>query len=110
MRMEIRSIDHPLDAFTETHLERRLRFALGRFEDVIDQVTARLRDVHRFPDGEFDWTCRVEVVLRYGETVGCEASGVDVLKMSDAVSDRVSRLVTHHVKRHQKARTAKVLV
>ena len=110
MRMEIRSVDQPLDELAAAHLERRLRFALGRFEGVVDRVTARLRDVHRFPDGEFDWTCRVEVALRFGETVGCEASGVDLTEMSDVISDRVARLVTHHVKRHQKARTAKVLV
>lgn len=50
MRIEIRSVDHPLDEMVAGHVERRLRFALGRFESVVERVTVRLRDVHRFGD------------------------------------------------------------
>lgn len=110
MRIEIRSVGHPLDEAVAGHLERRLRFALGRFEGVVDHVAVRVRDIHQFRDGELDRTCRVEVVLGFGETVGCEASGVDLVETVDVLSDRIGRVVTNHVKRHQKARTARVVV
>ena len=110
MRIEIRSLDHRLDSAAVGQVERRLRFALGRFEGVVDCVSVRVRDVHQLQRHEWDRSCRVEVALTFGETVDCEATGSDLLGTVDAVSDRIARLVTHHVKRHQKAGTARVLV
>jgi hypothetical protein len=110
MRIEIRSIDHRLNAVAVGQVQRRLRFALGRFEGVVDCVNVRLRDVHQVHRHEWDQSCRVEVALAFGETVDCEATGSDLLDTVDAVSDRIARLVTNHLKRHQKARMARVVV
>lgn len=110
MRIEIRSVDRRIDSTAADQVERRLRFALGRFGEVVECVNVRFRDVHELHRHEWDRSCRVEVALAFGETVDCEATGADLLGTVDVVSDRIARLVTNHVKRHQKARTARVLV
>jgi hypothetical protein len=110
MRIDIRSIDHRLDAATVGQVQRRLRFALGRFEGVVDCVNVRVRDVHQVHRHEWDRSCRVEVDLAFGETVDCEATGPDLLDTVGVISDRIARLVTNHLKRHQKTRMARVLV
>ncbi len=110
MRIDIRSIDHRLNAAVVDQVERRLRFALGRFEGVVDCVEIRVRDVHQVHRHEWDRNCRVEVALAFGETVDCEATGSDLLETVDVVSDRIARIVTNHLKRHQKARMARVVV
>ena len=62
MNLEIRGEKYAVSEELQTHIERRLRFALGRFDGRIGRVTVRISDVNG-PRGGIDKRCRIEVSL-----------------------------------------------
>ena len=46
MQLEMRGVNYDLDDVLKGHIERRLRFALGRFAARIGRLTVRLTDVN----------------------------------------------------------------
>ena len=53
MQLRIRGVNYGLDDGLKDHIERRLRFALGRFAARIHRLTVRLTDVNG-PRGGLD--------------------------------------------------------
>lgn len=70
------------------HLERRLRFALSRFEGRIHRVEVFLADENG-PRGGVDKTCRIVVRLRDDNDVVAEVSDVDWLIAVDRATSRI---------------------
>jgi putative sigma-54 modulation protein len=63
MRIQVRSVNLPLDKRTREEVESRLQAALGRLERRIRRVGVRMVDVNG-PRGGRDISCLVEVRLR----------------------------------------------
>jgi ribosome hibernation promoting factor len=88
MHLEMRGVNYELDDKLKDHLERRLRFALGRFAARIDRVRVRLSDVNG-PRGGVDKQCRIAVALipRGGVMVG--GSGRDPFALVARTAKRI---------------------
>ena len=110
MRMEIRSVDHHLDKELAEHIERRLGFALGRFDPDIERVAVRVREINHAHNGNADKLCRIQLDLVFGPALVAEADGPDLLSAVDLAADRIARLVGSTLKRRHYGHTARVLV
>src|SRR3954451_12101018 len=89
MRLRMRGVNCEMDDELKGHIERRLRFALGRFAARIDRLTVRLSDVNG-PRGGVDKRCRIAVTLVPRGVVMVEGSGDDPFTL---VSDAAKRAV-----------------
>lgn len=79
------------DEFRET-VERRARYALGRFGERIVGTKVMFRDVNG-PKGGIDLQCVIEAKLSRGGSVAVEVTDVDIeLAMTRAV-ERLSRRI-----------------
>jgi ribosome-associated translation inhibitor RaiA len=92
------------------HIERRLRFALGRFSGRIGKVFVFLHD-RNGPRGGVDKLCRILVKIRgCGVVVAAVAdsdwvTAVDraTTRVGQTVARQVERIHDHHAARQQKA-------
>ena len=107
MRLEIRSVDHPLNQELVEHMERRLRFALGRFDSDIAAVAVRVRNTNHAHHGNTDKLCRIQLHLTFGPALVAEADGPDLLYATDLAADRIARVVANTLKRRHYARAAR---
>ena len=89
-------------------VKRRSHFALGRFSDVIRQVTVHLADVNG-PGGGIDKNARIAVLLKPAEQVVAEATDVTVMAALDRTCYRIKRLVTRAVERRNKTANTRSL-
>jgi ribosomal subunit interface protein len=101
MRIEVTGQGMTVRPGLKEHVERRLAFALGRFEDRIDSVTVRLEDLNG-PKGGVDKQCKIVVQIRKLPTVIVEQTAEDMYAAVDQAADRVGRAVT---KKLEKARS-----
>lgn len=92
MRLEMRGVRYDLDDVLGDYIERRVRFALGRFAGRIDRVAVRLSDVNG-PRGGIDKHCRVTVVLSPRGVVRVEGSGDDPFALVARVAKRAGQAV-----------------
>lgn len=84
---------------TRDHLERRLSFALNRFEDSIGSITVTLADVNG-PRGGVDKQCRIRISLVGDRKPIIAESLQDSLRAAITVAaDSASRLVARRVDR-----------
>jgi ribosome hibernation promoting factor len=98
MRVEIRSKDLHLAEALRVHLERRLLFALGRFDGRIRRVTVRLADVNG-PRGGVDKRCHVSLMLSPGGNVVLEEKNADLVAAIDRAADRLGHAVARKLHR-----------
>lgn len=98
MTLDIRANSIALDEGLRRHVERRLRFALGRFAGRLGRVAVRLADENG-PRGGRDKRCRI--VLRLGRTgtVTIEERGDDVQAAVAVAAERAGRVVARAVRR-----------
>ncbi len=82
------------------YIERRLRFALGRFGDRVGQVTVRISG----DGGEIE--CRIATELRPFGRVAVRERDSDLLTAVDRAAGRVGRLFGHELQRVREARTS----
>src|SRR3954468_12914279 len=87
------------------YVERRLRFALGRFSLRIERATVRVEDVNG-PRGGEDKRCRIEVRLRPGGSVFVQESGSLVRAAVANATERVARAVSRVLDRRKEVRRA----
>lgn len=81
------------------YIERRLRFALGRFGDRVGQVTVRV-------SGNANETeCRITTELRPFGRVAVQETDPDLLAAVDRAAGRVGRLFGRELQRVRHART-----
>ena len=73
-----------------THVDRRARFALGRFADAIHSATATLEDVNG-PRGGVDKCCRVQLRLPGESDIAVEAVHEDAFAATDIAFSKARR-------------------
>ncbi|OEU50968.1 MAG: hypothetical protein BA866_03765 [Desulfobulbaceae bacterium S5133MH15] len=102
MKTTIKAHHLRLDQKTNSAMERRLRFALGRFGASINEVTVRLTDLNG-PKGGIDKECLIVVKLRKGGKVIVQGSGKDCTATLNYCADRIGRAVERELSRNRKA-------
>jgi len=89
---------------TRRYLERRLDFALERFQDSINSINVTLSDING-PRGGVDQQCRLRITLRGDRTPVITKSVQDSLRAAiDVAADSSSRLVARRLDKLQSRR------
>lgn len=102
MKLEIRRQGVEVSEAFQTHIERRLAFALGRFSPQIQRVAVYLADLNG-PKGGVDKQCRlVARLLRLG-VVTVEEQDAELTALIDRASDRLARAVQRKLERTRDA-------
>lgn len=98
MKMQIVDRHDILDDAGRELAERRLRFALTRFEPQVARVLLVLRDVNG-PRGGIDKACRLDVHLRDGNPLSISDADANALAAVSRVADRAGRAVGRRLQR-----------
>ncbi len=86
----------------KSYVERRLRFALGRFGGRVGQITVRIGG-----DGPAESRCRISTeVLPFGR-VAVEESDPDLFAAIDRATGRIGRLFGRELERSRDARVGR---
>ena len=107
MQLRIRGVNYGLDDGLKDHIERRLRFALGRFAARIHRLTVRLTDVNG-PRGGLDKHCRIAVALVPRGMVMVEGAGDDPFALVAGAAKRAGRAVRRELERRRRGRNPRV--
>lgn len=91
MRLDIRGRAFAVTSALDRHVNRRLRFAVGRFGPRVHRVVVRLGDDNG-PRGGVDKVCRVVATTRAGTCV-VEAVDRDLYRAIDRATERTGRAV-----------------
>ncbi len=107
MRLQIVDRGRELTDEEREQVERRLRYALTRFEPQVERVTLHVQDENG-PRGGVDKSCRVDVFLRHGDPVTVSDVDASMMAAVSRAADRVSRAVERRLRREQpvKGRTS----
>lgn len=105
MQVRLRGLGIDSTPAIEEHTGRRLRFAVGRFSDRIEDVTVRFEDVNG-PRGGVDMLCRMVAHLRPGGAVRVEERGEDLYATIDRAADRIGRALRRELSRRRTLRRA----
>jgi len=100
MQVEIRTRKIEVDEALRVHVDRRLRFALGRFGERIARVTVRFDDADGARGG-VDTRCRIDVALRPSGNVLVEDIDTDLRAVVDRAADRAARAVDRDLQRRR---------
>ena len=102
MQIYIRARKIEVDEALRAHVDRRLRFALGRFGERIAKVTVRFEDANGARGG-VDKQCHIEVALRPSGNVLVEDLDPDIRTVVDRAADRAARAVERDLQRRREA-------
>lgn len=100
MELDIRGHDVHLNDSLRDHVERRLEFALGQFDNRISHVSVTLLDSNGPKNGS-DKRCTILVQLRGGSTIKVEDDDDDFESVVSRAADRVGHAVTRQVERRR---------
>lgn len=100
MRLEIRSQNLAIDPALQDHIERRLRFVLGRFSPRIDRVTVHLADMNG-PRGGVEKRCRIVALLGRAGRVVVEDTSPELTAAVHAAADRLGQSVRRQLDRRR---------
>jgi len=103
MQVDIRARKIEVDEALRAHVDRRLRFALGRFGERIAKVTVRFEDANGARCG-VDQQCQIDVALRPSGNIVVEEIDADLHAVVDRAADRVARAVDRELQRRRDAR------
>lgn len=95
MRLQIRSSPFSLTPALQARVQRRLQFALSRFQAGIGRVTVRLRDLNG-PRGGLDKQCSIEARLLRRRKCVVEETGSDLYVAIDRAADRLGRQIARN--------------
>lgn len=102
MSVAIRVSDADIGEAFRMYVERRLRFALGRYGNRVGQVTVKVTG-----DGPTEKRCRISTqVLPFGR-VDVEESDPDLFAALDRATGRIGRLFGRELERARDARTTR---
>jgi len=106
MNLDFHSSRIAISESTQDYVKRRLAFALGRFDDVVQGVVVSLQDING-PRGGIDKLCRIRVKL-VGQRVPIIAEVLDteIRPAIDMASDRLGRAVARQIDRRSSRRGA----
>lgn len=108
MRLQIRAKNFQLPDAIQEEMERRIRFALGRFVGRISLVTVGLADLNG-PRRGMDKQCRLVVRLIPAGKVTIEEKHADASTAVALAADRAGWNVGRELKRQQDARIGRRL-
>jgi putative sigma-54 modulation protein len=100
LQLDVRVRDGDLTEFLHTYIDRRLRFALGRYGDRIGSISVKISR-----SGDTD--CRISVELRPFGRLAVQESGPDLFTAVDRATGRLGRLLTRQLDRSRDARTGR---
>lgn len=102
MRISVRSLGMATTEALRSHVERRVLFAVGRFGERIEHVSARLGDANG-PRGGTDKTCRLVATLQSAGQVVVEDADSDLYVAVDRAASRLGRTVARALERHRES-------
>lgn len=100
MKIDIRTRGFSLTPGLRTHVERRLTFALDRYEQRVARVRVTLGDLNG-PRGGQDKRCHVDVLVRGAGTVLARAVDADAYAALDVAAHRARRGVARALERER---------
>ncbi len=100
MRLELRSGPVAINKELSDSIERRLRFALGRFAGRIGRVTVRLREEDS-PRGGPVTGCRIVARLANSGEVRIEETGADLRAIVNSAVHRIGESVRRELERRR---------
>jgi putative sigma-54 modulation protein len=99
MHVEIHTNDADLAEAFKSYVNRRLRFALGRFGGRVGRVTVRIGG-----DGRTKRRCRISTVVLPIGRIAVEESDPDLFVAIDRATGRIGRLFGRELERARDAR------
>jgi len=107
MQFQIHASKISVDASVESHVSRRLHFALGRFADVVEKIDVTLADING-PKGGYDKLCRIRVRIKgLAKLVIADVLHEELITATDLAVDRVGRAVARAVDRRNGTRVSR---
>jgi len=100
MQIKIQARNFTLTDGINTHINRRLGFALSNSDGYIQYVVVRLSDING-PRGGEDKCCHIQVVLSGLPDVVIEDTESDLYFAIDRAADRAGRTVTRRIARQR---------
>ncbi|SIO65886.1 Ribosome-associated translation inhibitor RaiA [Singulisphaera sp. GP187] len=103
MQLDMRGVNYELQDELKDHIERRLRFALGRFASRIERIAVRISDVNG-PRGGIDKRCRISIGLIPKGVVMIEGAGDDPFILVADAAKRARQSVRRNLERRRRSR------
>lgn len=103
MELDIRHQNVTLDPELKDHIERRVGFALSRFESRVKAVTVRMKDTNG-PRGGVDKVCKIEITMKPGGKLLVEESDGDVHAAVALAAEKLGRAIRREVDRFKTER------
>lgn len=100
MKLELHAKGLTLTDGLRAHVERKLRFALGRFGARVRSVRVQLQDLNG-PRGGEDIRCQIQAHLAPTGTLTIQETRRDPFAAVARACDRVSARVTRHIVRRR---------
>ena len=106
MNLDFHSSRITVSESTQDYVKRRLAFALGRFDDVVQGVVVSLQDING-PRGGIDKLCRIRVKLVGQKApIIADVLDTDIRPAIDMAADRLGRAVARQIDRRSSRRGA----
>jgi ribosome-associated translation inhibitor RaiA len=102
-KMTVRAVGVDLTVRLKHYLERRLLFALGRFERRVTGVSVWISDENG-PRGGIDKRCTIAARLKGAGEVRVEEVGAELSFAIDCAAGRLHRAVSRRIEREQEPR------
>jgi len=103
MQIDVHALGFALTPALREHIERRLRFALGRYDGQVSRLWVRLSDLNG-PHGGEDKRCHVRITLTDAPEVLIEDAEADLYVAIDRAADRAGRTVARRLNRSRDQR------
>jgi ribosome-associated translation inhibitor RaiA len=100
MKVQLRLRGLESEGLTRRIVERKVRFALGRFQPRIAEVRAEVSDMNAGRGG-IDKHCRITAKTEQGHELIGEAVDATIEVAVDRASERVSRSISRHLGRQR---------
>lgn len=102
--MEIHTVDRGdlVDVEVATFAQRRLLFALSRFDTKIDNVVLTVNDING-PKGGIDKECQIHIKMHRGQEIIITDVDEDVKACIARAADRAGRTVSRRLERQRDA-------
>lgn len=101
MQVEALAHEFSLTAALRDYVERRIRFALGRYRDTVRAVQVRLRDVNG-PRGGADKLCLLQVELAGQRPLVIRDSDTDLYRAISRAARRADQQVARRLSRRER--------
>jgi ribosomal subunit interface protein len=102
MQVELRTVKADIAEVLRRYLERRLRFALGRFGERVGPVSVTVSR-----DDRGDATCRIRTQIVPFGRIEARDNDPDLFVAIDRVSGKVGRLFARQLQRAREARAGR---